>query len=209
MAFTGHTRIVARSGRLEWLVTLFALLTALALGGCQVESVAHTGCNTDDDCAEGRLCRIDVCWWPQDAEFVESHLLGLGQHLVQAIQEQTYEPLYDNFLSNSDILELFDYDRSAIVEVIATYDRTLITDFNGLLDNVPVTGCTVESVTAGEYVPIPAGEEHTVVGLLRLKNTSVRLLCAGESKTMEIANIVWHLQQWKILTLTSPAMLLR
>ena len=209
MGFSARIHTRTGDGRSLWPVALFMVLTALVSAGCQVESLPQSGCSADDDCAEGRTCLMGVCWWPQDAEFAEPKLLALGRHLLSALQERTYEPLYDNFLSNSDIIELFDYDRSAVVDVISTYDRTLSSDFNDLLDGAPVTGCTVSEVVSGKYVPIPAGTEHTTTGLLRLKNTAVLLVCDGEARSIDIANIVWHLQEWKILTLTSPEMLVQ
>jgi len=137
---------------------------------------------------------------------VEPQLDALGSHVLEALQQQTYQPLFDNFLSNGDIIELFDYTGSDLSDTIFAYDRTLSADFNELLDSVAVSGCTVDRVVAGAYAPIPAGDEHTVFGLLRLKNTRIELICGDETRNIVLANIIWHLQQWKILTVTSPSM---
>lgn len=186
-------------------------LTALLVFSCQIEkSDITSGCKSDSDCRDGRVCLERICTYPYEAELLEPAsetarklFLSLSYGSVPNFKslwmiDEDYDWGFDLGGSSDDPGER-EENRDMIIEQL---EDELLEDFSKILEERDFEGAEYVRFEPGSYAPIPKGRERAIMPLDRLKASRIVYQKEGREKKLAVAQLIRLRGRWRLFRLS-------
>lgn len=189
-----------------------SLSAFVLLAGCSVQpGLATSGCASDSQCKDGRVCADRICSYPEDLAR-RNAAQHLGEVLLRALAQGEPRIFASTWPDAADYAWAFDFSPIAgdpLGEaLIAKRTQSLTDDFGALLGGGgDWTQASFTRFEPGRSRPIVAGTEHAKRNLERLEDSRLYFKVPGveEERMVTISSVLLLRGRWRLFRLTPPA----
>ncbi len=198
-----HARARASNPGL-WAGLFLILLFLFPVAGCDKLTPGEfpgSGCVSDADCREGRVCRDRICLYPEEAERLEP-AEALARRVLESLAESEPRRFVVALPLEEDYRWAFRTESYAgsPEDTHARREAGLLSLFAEMAESGAYEGAEFVSFTAGRYAPVPEGREDSLRGLDRLVDSRVRYRKGGEEKEMLLGQLIRFRNRWRLFS---------